>query len=119
MNEKMSTQKGLLKDILDGKQRIVSHVGTTSESTSAFQVGTSACLSLNCARVAFQYQDVSERNPSSCNVCKRQKRPHDKVLCLFDGILSPQASDVSRSNIFRRYVFTCRARISFLYVLHG
>lgn len=86
----------VFEDILVGKQRIVSHPGSgqymaTSESTS---VGTSACglAALNCARVAFQYQDVAERE--TCSLCQQQKRRHDKGRCLFDRILSPQASDV-------------------------
>ncbi len=88
---------GVFEDILVGKQRIVSHPGTgqyiaTSESTS---VGTSACglAALNCARIAFQYQDLVGREP--CSLCQQQKRKHDKGRCLFDRILSPQASDVS------------------------
>ena len=85
------------ENILVGKQTIVSHPGSgqyiaTSESTS---VGTAACglAALNCARIAFQYQDVAEQE--TCRSCQQQKRRHDKGRCLFDRILSPQTSDVS------------------------
>lgn len=91
----------VLKDVLSGKQRIVSHPGTgqyqaTSESASS----TSACglAALNCARIVFQYQNSTDakthRHPEySCG--QSENEVHDEGSCLFHCILSRRVAEVS------------------------